>query len=226
MTVLMNGRGHDKFRKYLAQLNEEILPGHLDVGDILFLDFKGNEVGIELKPVDQLLGGIRSNALFSQMSALRDGVDIAILLVYGFLTTTKEGLCRTKTGVQKSPPYPKYLEVELAMLSLSMYGIIVLPFIANEFKAADAVVRIRKWFEQPEHLSFYKRAKPMTLGDPETVQAIHIITGIRGISVKRAKALLERFGSVRGVFGATQEELMEQKGIGKVLAEAIDKAGG
>lgn len=58
---------------------------------------------------------------------------------------------------------------------------------------------------------------------PKTLyrRQLYIIQGLPGIGLKRAKHLLQQFGSVRSVFNATIEDLQTVDGIGKKTAKSI-----
>jgi len=49
----------------------------------------------------------------------------------------------------------------------------------------------------------------------------HILQGLPGIGPGRARRLIEHFGSVEAVIGATADELTEVTGIGQATADAI-----
>jgi len=61
--------------------------------------------------------------------------------------------------------------------------------------------------------------KPVTIQDSME----NVISGIPGVSIKTAKLLLERKGSVQAVANSTKEELMEIPNIGEKTAREIVK---
>ncbi len=50
---------------------------------------------------------------------------------------------------------------------------------------------------------------------------LFVLQGLPGVGPERARALLERFGSVEAIISAATEELMQTPGIGKETAEGI-----
>jgi len=223
-TLLWDSRGHHRVRELVEGLGIESLVTTLEAGDVNFLDFQGRTVGIELKTIDDLLSSIRSSRLFQQATRLALTCDIALVLPFGFLTCTRQGHCRTRTGPKPHPPWPTYVQLMNAILSLWEHGISVLPFVPNEWMAARVLVSVRKWFLKEDHQSLLKRVRPFSFGDQDSVRAIHILTGCPRISVGLAKRLLAHFGTALAVLSATEEELRSVRGIGKVIARSIHSA--
>ena len=131
MAFLFDPRGHHRVRKFLEGLGGEVMVTTLEAGDVTFLDQRGRTVGVELKTTDDLLS-----------------YDVAVVLPYGFLTCTKEGFCRTKTGVKEHPPWPTNVQLIGAILSLWEHGVTVLPFQPNEWMVAQVLVAMRRWFDE------------------------------------------------------------------------------
>ena len=57
----------------------------------------------------------------------------------------------------------------------------------------------------------------------EKEMVVFAVASLPGVGEKLAKNLLERFGSVKKIAGATKEELMEVEGIGEKKALALWK---
>lgn len=220
-TFLWDARGHYRIRELTESLGAETLTTTLDAGDISFSDSKGRTVGIEIKTSDDMLSSLRSNRLFEQATRMVLLYDIPLILPFGFLTCTKDGQCRTKSGPKPHPPWPAYPQLMNAILSLWEHGITVLPFIPNEFMAAKVIISLHKWFQKFDHRSMLERVKPFSFGDQDTVRAIHILTGIPRVSVGLAKRLLGHFGTAQAVLTASEDELMEIRGIGKITASSV-----
>ncbi len=234
--LIFDSRGHYEIREMLEELGEECLVENLDSADVLFLDHQSRQVGVELKTTDDLIASIRwskvhtaanvgtkrPGRLFAQARRMLSDYDIAILLPFGLLTCSKDGLCRTWTGIKrKTEGWPTYPQVMSALLSLMGHGVLVMPVQPNEYWAAQTLRSMYHWFQKADHKSFLQRSRPFTFGSPDMVQAIHMLTGIPGVDVSLAKRLLKSFGSPLRVLTATEEELRQVRGIGKVLAKRI-----
>lgn len=224
--IKFDPRGHTKILEHLQRLGAPCdSSSQNEYGDVVFPTHDVGTVGIEIKTVDHLLAAIRDNSLSAQLVGLSDTVDIPVLMCYGFLTNMANGECRTNTGVKAAPRSPTYTGVISAILSWEMHGITVLPIVSNEFMMARVILSMYQWFQETKHESLFKREKPFVIGDKESVQDIYMLSGIRGISVGTATKLLEHFGCVRGVLGASLDELMEVRGIGEVIANNVFQAG-
>jgi len=219
-----DGRGHAKVRNELERAGAEVLVMRLDSGDVSFLAHNDHSVGVELKTADDLLGSLRSGRLFDQASRMILEYKFSLVLAFGFLTSTREGFCRTKTGVKEHPPWPTFTQLTNAMLSLNGHGIIVLPIVPNEKVAAQVLISVNEWFRKGVHQSLLKRQMPFTMGSQDNIRAIHIVTGCPRVSVGLATRLLSHFGTAQAVLSASIEELQEVRGIGKVVARSIHRA--
>ena len=223
-TLLWDSRGHDRVRELTESLGFEISVVVLEAGDVNFSDSQGRTVGVELKTVDDLLSSLRSNRLFEQATRMALIYDIALILPFGFLTCTRNGQCRTRTGRKPHPPWPAYTQLMNAILSLWEHGITVLQTVPNETMAAKVLASTYKWFQKPYHRSMLERVKPFSFGDQDSVRAIHILSGIPRINVGLAKRLLRHFGTALLVLAATEKELMAVRGIGKKTASSVYRA--
>ena len=67
----------------------------------------------------------------------------------------------------------------------------------------------------------YPRSFPTKRPRGKRKTQLHILQGLPGIGPKRARRLLERFGSVEAALTATAEELASVSGLGPHTAKAI-----
>jgi DNA excision repair protein ERCC-4/Fanconi anemia group M protein len=66
--------------------------------------------------------------------------------------------------------------------------------------------------------------RPRTRRYPRATSPVELVSGIPGIGPRRARRLLQEFGSVGGLDRAEQAELQQVEGIGPALASSIHKA--
>jgi len=221
---IADNRGHHHVLELLEEAGAEVLTTRLEAGDVSFLAHGGISVGVELKASDDLLSSLRSGRLFEQSARMILTYESSLLLPFGFLTVTKQGYCRTRTGVKVHPPWPTYTQLTNALLSISKHGVTVLPIAPNKYTAAQVLVSIHSWFQKERHESLMKRRMPFAMGNQDDIRAIHIVTGCPRVSVELAKRLLAELKTPLAVLSASQEELRTVKGIGKVTARSIYQA--
>lgn len=217
---VLDPRGHTAIHKLLEKAGASCLRETLECGDILFT----NEeiwVGIELKEVDDLLSSFRSGRLFEQLATMINSYDVTILLIYGFLGWSREGVLRTTGGLKPSPPWPNLKMLNGGLLSLQNNGVIVPLIMQNEQDVANYIMQCQEWYEKKEHGALLNRSKAFAFGSTDQLHALHIVTGIPKVGGAIAKRLLAHFGSPYGVINATEEELLQVPGIGKKLSNRI-----
>ena len=74
---------------------------------------------------------------------------------------------------------------------------------------------------QASHREALPRPLPTRRPKGKRKTQLHILQGLPGIGPKRARRLLERFGSIEAAFTAGTNELASVSGIGKTTAETI-----
>jgi Fanconi anemia group M protein len=87
-------------------------------------------------------------------------------------------------------------------------------------QTAELVLSLAKRFQDGRHDLQLRPTKPH---DPRLL-AEYIVSGLPRIGRGKARLLLERFGSVRGVFTASAAEIAAIRGFGRKTAEAIRSA--
>jgi len=185
----------------LGLLGVEVGVTRLPVGDYDL----GRGVLVERKTATDLHLSLQRGRLWRQVAAIRDSARLPYLLVEGLdngglATNGIRGVCLAVLG-QGVPVLfsrdPFDSAAWLRLLALRASG-------------------VRPGRDRPVYA---QRLKPRA----EQVREA-MLTAVPGISVKRARALLGRFGSVRNVAAATEAELQSVTGIGPVLAHALDCA--
>lgn len=187
----------------LAASGVEVEIGRLPVGDYDV----GNGVLVERKTVADLHLSIERGRLWRQIGALRRLARLPYLLIEG-------------PELDAGPIAPA--AVRGACLAVIGQGVPVLP----TRDPADSALWLRLLAGRVNGVpigrdrpAYAQRLKPTS----ELVKEA-VLAAVPGISVGRARALLERFGSVAGIVSAGYDEWIKVPGIGPVNGEALRRA--
>lgn len=171
----------------------------LDVGDYLISD----RVGVERKEVEDLLSSIMDGRLFQQVKALKRAYMSPLIIIEG------------------TDLYSRRLSADAvrgALASITVDFGVPIMFTANDLETAEFLHTLVKR-ESAEGRTPGIRGEKGTMLVQERQQ--FIIEGLPNVSGILAQRLLAHFGSVKAVLEATEDQLMEVKGIGKGIAKAI-----
>ena len=199
-----------------SELNIQTEKQWLDIGDYVF-----NDVCFEAKSSFDFLQSIVNNRLWNQMDNMDRAFDNNIVILYG----TMEEAIQTHLSHSKST-MPK--ATQSVLLTKKFYGALgkiildtdcTLLWVKNEKVAAQLICVVCKM--QPHDREVYtprivKKRKIST-----TDLRIDVLTTIKGVSEKKAKALIDTFGSIMEIGEASSNELCALDGIGSVLAKRI-----
>jgi len=185
----------------LAQLGVKVEARQLDVGDFILSD----RVGVERKSIGDFLQSIVDKRLLSQAKQLSETFERPVLILEG------EGL------YSRRAIHPNAIRGALAALAVD-FGISILPT-QDEKETATilAIIARREQTELAREVAVRGEAKGLTL--PE--QQRFIVEGLPGVSAVLAERLLAHFKTPERVMAASEEELQEVPGIGKVKAKEI-----
>ena len=189
----------------LAQMPSiQVVTAMLPCGDYC----SGNVLGIERKTAVDLGRSIVDGRLFHQAGSLRRSYRRPLLLV--------EGLCdgTAVAGV----PWPA---VRGALISVSVsFGVPVL----RSTEARDSALLIATAARQISEPFDIPYVRPGYRPTGWRRRALYILQGLPRVGPQRARALLERFGSVAGVVAADLSALADVAGIGRAVARSIREA--
>lgn len=192
----------------LKKLGVKIAYLELEVGDYVVGD-----VGVERKEINDFVSSLVSGRLDNELYNLSYNFDLSYLIVEGYIS---EALLYRK--IKRWAYISKLVGCSLKKAPEGRKGQIITVNLESPFdtalflKALDEKLTRGEVFRLPS-------LKKASLGDEE--RALAILMALPGVGEKRARLLLERFGSVRRVFEASLEELVSIKGLGKSGAEAI-----
>ena len=187
----------------LAVKGTFVEPQQLDVGDYVL----SSRIGVERKNVDDFLGSLIDGKLFKQMAQLRDAYSRPVLILEGENLLTKRNISHNA------------IFGSLASIAVD-FGIPVLAT-KDASETADLLKVIAQREQREDKKAVAVRGEKTQMSLRERQQ--FIVEGLPNVSAVIAKRLLSHFGSVKDIANATEEELLEVKGVGKNIASDIIK---
>jgi ERCC4-type nuclease len=183
----------------LRELGTEIEVRRIAPGDYVL-----GPIGIERKTLTDFFNSLVRKRLFEQVQRLRDAYPQPLLILEGDLS---------EISTFKHPQ-----SVLGALLALEVKERV--PVLATADKEQTALVLSILWKGQDKAAPEYglrHKPKALSLGQRQRF----LVEGLPNVGETLARNLLERFGTVRAVFDATEEELQKVPKIGGVKAAEI-----
>ncbi len=193
----------DIHEKKVADLLElmriKVIRKRLDVADFIC----PGGIGIERKTHSDFIQSIIDGRIFRQAKELSEAFEKPVILIEGY----------SNRKINKNSIYGAIGSL-IARFNISFL------FSLNERETASLIYWIsKKSFEKSNEMFFVvKKNKPK-----EGNVQLRILCQIPGISLKKAKVLLENFGNLERIFLASEIQLQKVKGIGPKLAKSIKK---
>jgi len=167
-------------------------------------DYVIGPIGIERKSLSDFFGSMIRKRLFEQVRRLREAYPQPLLILEGDLAEIS------------TFKHPQSILGALVALEVSEH----VPILTTADKEQTALLLSVIWKGQGKEAAAYGlRHKPKAMS-PEERQRF-LVEGLPNVGETLARNLLERFGSVRGVFNASEAELKTVPKIGDVKAGAI-----
>jgi len=173
--------------RILEKLGVEFRVGLLKYGDYLI----EGKYAVERKTLTDLINSIKSARIFRQLDGLTDGKEVPVLLVEGDWSEIDY------RGFRPEALYGFLLMVQEAGIKVmftrsKMHTAIALKTMVNHDPGSAIVIKPKK----------------IRANDPR----IAVLCGIPGIGIKRARALLRRFKTLKNIFNAPWESLADTVG--------------
>ena len=175
----------------------------LPVADYLLSE----RVGVERKASRDFLKSIIDGRLFKQLANLKDNYDKPLLIIEGN-NLLDEGMLHPNA-------------VRGAITSVAIEFSIPIIWTKNPGETAEMLFTIARREQIKLNKSVSIRTKRRFLS--ENQQQEFLISGLSGVSTVTAKRLLKHFKTPERVFSASEKELQDVEGIGKVMAKNIKK---
>ncbi len=184
----------------LIRSGVKIRSAQLEVGDYQLSD----RVVVERKTVQDLSDSLLDGRLFEQLSRAREGFERPLMIVEGDDIFNRRNIARNA------------LMGALASITVDFNVPVVITRDPKETSELLLAILKRSGAGNGE-----KRVRVRSKGGRTYDIQVNVLSSLPGISVITARKLLERFGSLRRVIAATEEELKEVEGIGRVKARAL-----
>lgn len=201
-------------KKLQKQVSVIIEKKWLEIGDYVI-----NDVCFEAKSVVDFLNSIQNKRIWNQIDNMDRHYKNNFVIIYGDL---REGIEQI-ISKSKSKTAPEIREVMYRNKFLSTMGKICLDtdtqvlWVKDEFIASTIIVTIAKMQKYERQIIQPQILKRITTDDLR----LDVLTCIKGISIKKAKLLIKKFGSIMEIGEQTVEEIQQIEGIGETLAKRI-----
>lgn len=174
----------------------------LPVGDYII----NSCIGVERKTAEDFVQNIISNRLFDQISRLKRSIAQPLLLIEGNPYSTNHHICESA--------------VRNAILSIMLAWQIPVLFSKDKNNTA-AILGMIALQEQKAILP----VRGPQIYRPKRIlgKKLFLLQSIPGVGAALAMRLLQKFKNIRAVINASEKELRETEGIGRLKARAIIK---
>tara|TARA_R110001583_G_scaffold30210_8_gene104683 strand:+ start:1820 stop:2515 length:696 start_codon:yes stop_codon:yes gene_type:complete len=186
----------------------------IEIGDYVF-----DNICFEAKSVEDFIGSVMSKRLWTQMDNMDRHYKNNVVIIYGDLPEAIHNII--KHGKSKLPIASR--KIMLTNKFLGAIGRIVLdtdikPFwVKSESEASLIITAVCKMQPIERDVIRPQVFKRITTDDLR----LDILTSVKGVSYKKAKLLIDNFGSVMEIGEQTSFEIQKLEGFGKVLADRI-----
>ncbi|MDR7132463.1 ERCC4-type nuclease [Algoriphagus sp. 4150] len=179
----------------------------LAIGDYLF----DGDFLVERKTIPDFCLSIKDGRLFRQA---------------GKLVNCRTPACLILEGKNRDFKHTDFSPQALQGILLSLSLAFRLPVLRTKNIKETVQVMLQSFKQltgdRLEEQRFYPRPTSSRVkSDPLLAQKIHVLEGFPGIGVDKAERLLMKFGNLRGVFTAGEEELLNVQGIGTKTVNSL-----
>ncbi len=187
--------------KLIESYGARVVVRSIEVGDYILSD----RVAVERKTTEDFLSSIKDGRLFEQLTELNRNFESPILILEG------NGL------FSRSKMHPNAIRGVMASI-VTDYKVPILPTTGIEETAAQIFwIAKREQEDGKKTISIRGRKKTETMKEKQE----YLLAGLPNISKITAERLLEHFGSPISFFNASENDLIEIKGVGRLTAKKI-----
>ena len=204
--------------KLCAEQKVEYKKQWLEIGDYVMSANK--TVAVEAKSSGDFLASVRNQRVFNQASNMLDNYDISVVLIYGTFEEAMQYLDRVNNGQFNSMHWKNRLKRMFvgAVGALQINTNTKVLWVPNVTVAAHCVLAMYSHLD-----GHFELTKALPKKQRTDDLRIDMLTQIKGISVIKAKTLLNKWGSIAELSAASVKEISELDGFGRVTANRILK---
>lgn len=200
--VIVDARESGIVKNSLIMLDTEVVEQTITPADYVL----SAEFAVERKSYRDFIRSIFDGRLFEQMERLTKVYEKPMLLVEGDIY---QGLSEISNP----------LVFWGALAKVLSEGNLSVVFTANEMHTAMLLYSLAKKLQKEQKKRIVVKNKPKVYTQKE--RQLLTVCSLPRIGPQRAASLLERFGSVRRIFLASEKELLSMEGIGKKTVKGI-----
>ena len=216
--LVIDSRENSKLSKLVEQRAKALQIKYekkwIEIGDYVF-----DDVCFEAKSATDFLGSVMSKRLWTQLDNMDRHFHTNVVIIYGEI---EEAIHNVISHSQSKMP----IATRTIMLNnkfLGALGRIVLdtdvkPFwVRSEEEASMIITAVSKMKPLTRPTIAPTVFKRITTDDLR----LDLLTSIKGVSIKKAKALIKQYGSIMEIGECSEYELQAIEGIGETLAKRI-----
>ena len=190
----------------------------LEIGDYVMSANK--TVAVEAKSSGDFLASVRNQRVFNQASNMLDNYDISVVLIYGTFEQAMKYLDRVNNGQFNSIHWRNRLK----RMFVGAVGALQINTNTKVLWVPDVTVAAHCILAMYSHLDGnFELTKALPKKQRTDDLRIDMLTQIKGISVIKAKTLLNKWGSIAELSSASVKEISDLDGFGRVTANRILK---
>jgi ERCC4-type nuclease len=186
----------------------------IEIGDYVY-----DDVCFEAKSTIDFLGSVMSKRLWTQLDNMDRHYQTNVVIIYGsldeaILNILENSKSKLPVASRKIMMHNKFLGA-LGRIILDMD---IKPlWVSNEEEAAMIITGVSKMKPIKRDIIRPEVFKRITTDDLR----LDVLTSIKGVSIKKAKALIKEFGSIMEIGECSEYQLQVIEGIGETLAKRI-----
>ncbi len=204
--IFIDDREPPRIAEKLKSMGIYVVEKRLEVGDYL-VAFRGIEVPVERKDVNDYLNSIIDGRLFDQCHRMSSRYELSFLCIVGDVDAALE---------EREFRREAFIGSIVSVALRRNFGTVIPLILKTEDEFCSMLKSLNKQVEEGQI-----RTVPRVIRKRDLDDNIAMLAAIPGIGEEKARRLLEKFGSIHRIVNATIPELMRVEGIGEKQAKRI-----